>query len=264
LKFEKSTEILDNILSHQISPFIKTGLGYDNNQKTLEENASSKSPEKKIEEKPESYANILKISNHSGDNHKERNHDQQETDFSFKKDKDEFRRGAPSRRPFTTRYQNIFLGYCFSCKNFGHKEIDCRVYGRNNYVRNRSRRPHNHEDDHMNNQTRSFHGTIDRNYNPFSPLHYKVECYKCNNYGHIARDCRSNMTKPSRPGYKKVWKRKQEKENKEECELAWYAQNKEHNVHHQTKERYYKSLEEETTTRRKYIHAGADCTPSTK
>jgi hypothetical protein len=82
----------------------------------------------------------------------------------------------------------------------------------------------------MNNKTRGFHGHVDRNYNPFSPLHYKVECYKCNNYGHIARDCRSNMTKFSRQEYTKVWKRKQEKENKEECELAWYAQNKEQNT----------------------------------
>jgi hypothetical protein len=32
LKFGKSTEILDNILSCQRSPFIKTGLGYDKKQ----------------------------------------------------------------------------------------------------------------------------------------------------------------------------------------------------------------------------------------
>jgi hypothetical protein len=118
---------------------------------------------------------------------KEINHNQQETDFSLKKDKDEFRRVSPSRRPFTTRYQNIFLGYFFSCKNFGHKAIDCKAYGRNDYMRNRSKISHkNYKDDHMNNKTRGFHGHVDRNYNPFSPLHYKVECYKCNNYGHIA------------------------------------------------------------------------------
>jgi len=31
LNFENSTQILDNVLSHQRSPFIKKGLGYDNN-----------------------------------------------------------------------------------------------------------------------------------------------------------------------------------------------------------------------------------------
>jgi hypothetical protein len=85
LKFEKSTKILDNILSHQISPFIKTGLGYDNNQKTLEEDASPKSPEKKIEEKLESYANILKRFQHNEDNNKEGNHDNKRPDFHSRK-----------------------------------------------------------------------------------------------------------------------------------------------------------------------------------
>jgi hypothetical protein len=33
LKFEKSIEILDNILSFQRSPLIKTGLGYDEKKK---------------------------------------------------------------------------------------------------------------------------------------------------------------------------------------------------------------------------------------
>jgi capsule polysaccharide export protein KpsE/RkpR len=33
LKFGKSTKILDNILSFQRSPFIKTGLGYDEKKK---------------------------------------------------------------------------------------------------------------------------------------------------------------------------------------------------------------------------------------
>jgi hypothetical protein len=47
LKFEKSTVTLNEILSFQKSPFIKTGLGYDENHNALEEN-------------PNSYANTLK------------------------------------------------------------------------------------------------------------------------------------------------------------------------------------------------------------
>jgi hypothetical protein len=65
LKFEKSIAILDNILIYQRSPSIKTGLGYDYNQNTLEKDASSMSSKNKIEEKSESYADVLKISNHS-------------------------------------------------------------------------------------------------------------------------------------------------------------------------------------------------------
>jgi hypothetical protein len=40
------------------------------------------------------------------------------------------------------------------------------------------------------------------------------ECYKCHNYGHIDRDCRSmmdtSMKKNTIIRYKKVWERKQE------------------------------------------------------
>ena len=31
----------------------------------------------------------------------------------------------------TLRYQNIFLGVCYSCGNFEHKAINCEAYGRN-------------------------------------------------------------------------------------------------------------------------------------
>jgi hypothetical protein len=34
-------------------------------------------------------------------------------------------RVVPPTRPFTTLYQNLFLGYYFSCNNFGHKALDC-------------------------------------------------------------------------------------------------------------------------------------------
>jgi hypothetical protein len=42
LKFGKSIEILDNIFSYQRSPFIKIRLGYNEKQKTLKGDASTK------------------------------------------------------------------------------------------------------------------------------------------------------------------------------------------------------------------------------
>jgi hypothetical protein len=43
---------------------------------------------------------------------------------------------------------------------------------------------------------------------------HDIECYKCNNYGHIARDCRRIMDTSLRKNidirYKKDWKRKKE------------------------------------------------------
>jgi hypothetical protein len=110
LKFEKSIEILDNILSHQRSPFMKTGLGYDNNHKTLEEDASPKSPKKKIEEKHESYENILKRFKHNEENNKEGNYDQLETD------KDEFRRELHQENPSQLGIKIFFTVISFLAK----------------------------------------------------------------------------------------------------------------------------------------------------
>jgi hypothetical protein len=240
LKFGKSTEILDNILSFQRSPFIKTGLGYDDKQNTTEGDASikvTKPSEKENEENPESYANILKGSTNNESNNRKGNDDQQKPDSSHKNNKNEFRRVVPPQRPFTNRYQNLFLGYCFSCNNFGHKAIDCRAYARSDHVRDRNRGSYKtSKDDYVSNKTRSSHGFANINYNSFSPL-LDIECYKCNNYGHIAHDCRSNMIKSPkqnkeedvltkhREEYTRVWKRKQEEPKKEECGLALYAQN---------------------------------------
>jgi hypothetical protein len=70
------------------------------------------------------------------------------------------------RRNPSNRNQYIFLGYCNSCKNFGHKAINCKDYRKYN-PRNVQRYENN-----KNNAKR-------RNYNSFSPLQdYNVECYK--------------------------------------------------------------------------------------
>jgi hypothetical protein len=64
-------------------------------------------------------------------------------------------------------------------------------------VRNINRGPYKTlKVDYMSNKTRSSHGFANINYNSFSPLlDYNTKCYKSNNYGHIERDYRRNMTK---------------------------------------------------------------------
>ena len=32
------------------------------------------------------------------------------------------------KKPMTNKYQQIFLGHCYSCNKFGHKALNCRAY----------------------------------------------------------------------------------------------------------------------------------------
>ena len=98
LKFGKSIEILDNILNCQRSPFLKTGLGYNDKQKTTKGDASikvTKPSEKENEENPESYANILKGSTNNEIPSKKGNYDQQKTNSYHKNNKNGFIRVVP-------------------------------------------------------------------------------------------------------------------------------------------------------------------------
>jgi hypothetical protein len=109
----------------------------------------------------------------------------------------DFRRITPTRRPPTPKYQNIFLGLCYSCNDFGHKAINCRACkkGRNTWNRSSHENPKNrYEDNYPIKPCEAF----DINYNSFDALGYEIECYNCNNFGHIARNCRSDLIVSSR------------------------------------------------------------------
>jgi hypothetical protein len=171
-----------------------------NNRPSREKQASTKvtKPSKKEnEEKPKIYANIIKFDINNEINSRKGNDDQQKIDSFHKNNKNEFRIVVPSRRPFTTQYQNLLLGYYFSCNKFGHKALDCRDYARSDHVRDRNRGSYNtSENDYVINKTKISHGFVDRNYNSFSPLlDYNTEFYKRKNYGNISCDYRRNITR---------------------------------------------------------------------
>ena len=72
-----------------------------------------------------------------------------------------------------------------------------------------------------------------RNYNRFGELYYDIECYRCQNFGHIARNYRSRIIGPQdlfkenkQPTkYQTNWKGKQKYLKNGECRLALTAQN---------------------------------------
>ena len=96
------------------------------------------------------------------------------------------RRHAPSRRPPMSRYQNFFYVLCYACNNYGHKAIDCRTYTRyiNEWGKNRYENSKYQAEE---NYVRRSQLAPNRNYNRFGVLSYDIECYRCHNFGHIAR-----------------------------------------------------------------------------
>ena len=90
---------------------------------------------------------------------------------------------VPSRRPLTTNYQNIFLGNCYFCYNFGHKDENRKALANNNFERNRLPLK-NIRANNMNKETINHNERI----NAFSILEQDIECYQCLNYVHKARE----------------------------------------------------------------------------
>jgi hypothetical protein len=140
-------------------------------------------------------------------------------------EEEDFRRETPFRRPSTSRYQTLFLGLCYSCNNFGHKVVNCRENAKNR---------RNYEGYSNNSYPRRPYETQNKNYNSFGSLSNEVECYKCNNFGHMAKDCRlivppresRHNTNNQKQEPQRIWIRKQNQFNTEECSLSLQAQHK--------------------------------------
>jgi hypothetical protein len=77
-----------------------------------------------------------------------------------------FKRVTHFRISTTPRYQTIFLGLCYSCNNFGHKDVNCRENNRNR---------HNRESYAQNGYSRMPSKTYNIRYNKFESLSTETE-----------------------------------------------------------------------------------------
>ena len=119
------------------------------------------------------------------------------------------------------KYQNKFDGYCFFCYKYGHKEIFCNVFSRNIIAHNShdiSRSEYGRRYD------KSIQNSVNNSYNRFDALKFEVECYRCNNFGHISRNFPMNFQKFVVNDYTnnktRYWKRKSDHVDFEKCKLA--------------------------------------------
>jgi hypothetical protein len=225
---QNSSKFLNDIISNQRPNHDNYGLGYNQ----IEKGSSSKTTEE--ETYPEIYAEIIK-----GDRNVYRENyrdtppprrfgfqNQRPTKTYRSQEEEGLIRAPPFRRSSNPMYQTIFFGLCYACNNFRHKVVNHRANNRNinnfeihtkkGYPRNPSETPR-------------------RSYNRFESLSTEVECYKCNNFGHMAKDCR--MTIPRREPQqnnknyrqepqKRTWIRKQNQYSNEEYTLALQPKNK--------------------------------------
>ena len=109
-------------------------------------------------------------------------------------------------QPFT-RYTNRFHGYCFYCKGFGHKAMECRTYGQILMFKTPRRFINN--------------GEFTRTHNPFKII---IKFFVCNQIGQISskcplKECGPYSQKRCQKNSFLQWKKKLNK-----CDLALIAQ----------------------------------------
>ena len=65
---------------------------------------------------------------------------------------------------------------------------------------------------------------MNSSYKRFDVLRFEGECHRCNNFGHVSRNCPMNFQKSVEPDYAnlkaRLWKMKSDHLESEKCTLA--------------------------------------------
>jgi hypothetical protein len=223
-----SSKVLDDIMSKQKSHLYMSRLGYNQ----TENGSRSKITEQ--ETYPKTYVETIKADRKIyKEDYKDtpptrrfRFQNQQETDRP--EEEEGFIRAPPFIISSTPRYQTIFFGLCYACNNFGHKDVNFRANNRN---------IKNFEIHAQKGDPRGPSETQRRSYNRFESFRTEVECYKCNNFGHMAKYCKMtvsprelqhNNNSHRQEPQKRTWITKQNQYSNEECTLALQDKQKKH------------------------------------
>ena len=178
----KSSQTLDDILSHQRSPLDKSGLGYAG-ESSRKNDANPNASNNKDVRKP--GRNVDAPSSSEGKEKRQdnygRNPPPRRNAYGVKDARsDGYHQRIPRQKEFRStsrilsspRYQSIFLGYCYFCTNFGHMAKDCRAYNKDKY----------------NGPRQSPRSNFARRSHEFLFMN-NIECFKCHKICHMARNC---------------------------------------------------------------------------
>jgi hypothetical protein len=162
-----SSQVLNQIICSQRSTYDKTRIGY---KSAVTIGCSSSSVEKEGIEDNHEKITIKKIESER---------------------LEEIQASIVHRRSYG-RHQNRFEAYCFFCYKYGHKATFYNVFSRNIGAHNShgiSR--FEYERRHY----KSIQNNVNNSHNRFDALKFEVEFYRCNNFGHISRNCPMNFQK---------------------------------------------------------------------
>ena len=160
--FDKSVEMMNQIINNQRPIHDKSGLGYN---KEDEKHKIGTWNSKKHEANTSFSKDESEVARHEHVQRKEalRRTEQEGHQEDGPTPQEGFRKETTSRRNQTFKYEKCFNGYCFSCNQFGHKALDCKHYPRRSVERNQTPR-------------------YEKNFNGY--------CFSCNQFGHKALNCR--------------------------------------------------------------------------
>ena len=130
----KASAELNDILSKQRSPLLKTGLGYVSGSSSKQ--IESKEPVKMIKFQVSRKSDHVSTMSPKSNKYKM---------IPDKKQRDQKMEQQMPRRMPSFRYQNLFHAYCFYCSNFGHKIVNCQIKFRDIQLRrSRNKQPLQH------------------------------------------------------------------------------------------------------------------------